>query len=148
MNDVTSNVARNLSKIRAERGYSRREVLELLKSEGIEINPTSFRRMEAGSQPLRIGEVVDFAKIYGVAVQELIDSPDAKSDRSDSLIEVEGIEQFALRQLSDTILPIRKRQERLAELSDEPKAKLVDRRINAVLGHLYDAIAEMGKSYE
>ncbi|HJG64871.1 helix-turn-helix domain-containing protein [Corynebacterium stationis] len=67
--------AENLKSLRSQHGLSRDRVIALLNERGISLHVNSLRRIEEGEQPLKLQEVVAFSDIYGLTIDELINSP-------------------------------------------------------------------------
>lgn len=67
--------AANLKALRSQWELSRDRVISLLEERGISLHVNSLRRIEEGLQPLKLQESIAFADIYGITLDELINSP-------------------------------------------------------------------------
>lgn len=67
--------AENLKSLRSQNELSRDRVITLLKERGVSLHVNSLRRIEEGLQPLKLQEAIAFSDIYGITIDELINSP-------------------------------------------------------------------------
>lgn len=72
MNELAAD---NLKALRSQYGLSRDKVVSMLEERGISLHVNSLRRIEEGLQPLKLQESIAFADIYGITINELIESP-------------------------------------------------------------------------
>ena len=68
--------AQNIARLRSDHGWSRREFLHRLQQQGITMQSTALRRIEAGEQRIRLDEADAIAKIFDITLDDLIASAD------------------------------------------------------------------------
>lgn len=81
--DPELEAGRALRRLRLARDWSQEEVASRMRTYGYDFHQTTIAKIEAAARPLRVRELVDFAALFGVEVQQLIFPP------SDSLEEIE-----------------------------------------------------------
>ncbi|AIK86030.1 hypothetical protein CGLAR1_12535 [Corynebacterium glutamicum] len=67
--------AENLRELRDTSKMSRQTLIEKLRSLGIDMHANSLRRIEEGSQPMKIHEAVAFAQIFKIGLEQFITQP-------------------------------------------------------------------------
>lgn len=65
----------NIRKLRTNKGMSRQEMTEKLSDLGIQMHVNSLRRIEEGSQPIKLFEAIAFAEIFQMGLEQLVSSP-------------------------------------------------------------------------
>jgi carbon storage regulator CsrA len=70
--DPEVQAGRALRRLRLARNWSQEEVAERMTAYGYEFHQTMIAKIESAQRPLRVRELVDFAALYGVDVQQLV----------------------------------------------------------------------------
>ncbi|MDO5030415.1 MAG: helix-turn-helix transcriptional regulator [Corynebacterium sp.] len=69
-------VSQNVGTLRKSAGMSRQELIERLdRMAGVEMHPTTLRRIENGEQQPKVLEAVAFARVFQVPVERLVSEP-------------------------------------------------------------------------
>ena len=66
-------IGRNVEKLRKQRGIKQKDFIAKLQLLGVDVNPTSYSKLEGQVRIATDKEVVAIAKVLGVAAEELID---------------------------------------------------------------------------
>lgn len=64
-------IGRNVEKIRKERGIKQRDFIAKLQLDGLDINPTSYSKLEGRTRLATDKEVYFIAKLLNVKIEEL-----------------------------------------------------------------------------
>lgn len=75
MDKFDNYAAINIRKLRTNKGMSRQEMTEKLSDLGIQMHVNSLRRIEEGSQPIKLFEAIAFAEIFQMGLEQLVSSP-------------------------------------------------------------------------
>lgn len=65
-----------ISQLRIERDMSQRELAELLQLEGISLHKNAIQRIESGERVIADYELMAFAKIFSVSIDDLLNHND------------------------------------------------------------------------
>jgi transcriptional regulator with XRE-family HTH domain len=63
---------REIQRLRSARGWSQAEAARRMKPFGYDFNQALISRIELGQRPLRVNELADFARLFGVTVPFLL----------------------------------------------------------------------------
>lgn len=66
-------IGRNVEKLRKQRGIKQKDFIAKLQLLGVDVNPTSYSKLEGQVRIATDKEVFAIAKVLGVAAEELID---------------------------------------------------------------------------
>lgn len=67
--------AENLRKLREERGLSRQGLINAMEDFGLSLHSTTLRRIEDGSQPMKVNEAAAFAEFFEVSLDQFVSLP-------------------------------------------------------------------------
>jgi transcriptional regulator with XRE-family HTH domain len=73
-----------LRRLRLAQGWSQEEVAARMAAYGYDFHQTMIAKIEAAQRPLRVRELADFAALYGVKVQDLINPPETDREIADA----------------------------------------------------------------
>ena len=73
--DPEVQAGRALRRLRLSQGWSQEEVARRMRVFGYDFHQTMIAKMDAAQRPLRVRELVDFATLFGVEVNLLIQPP-------------------------------------------------------------------------
>lgn len=66
-------IGRNVEKLRKQRGIKQKDFIAKLQLLGVDVNPTSYSKLEGQVRIATDKEVFAIAKVLGVTAEELID---------------------------------------------------------------------------
>ena len=66
-------VGRNIERFRKERGIKQKDFIAQLQTSGLNINPTSYSKLEGQLRIATDGEIYEIAKILGVPMEALFE---------------------------------------------------------------------------
>ena len=67
-------VGRQVRLLRQGRGWSQQEVAEKMQAYGYQWSQATVTRLESASRPIRINELADLARLFGVPPTQFLDS--------------------------------------------------------------------------
>lgn len=67
-------VGRQVRLLRQGRGWSQQEVAEKMQAYGYQWSQATVTRLESASRPIRVNELADLAKLFGVPATQFLDS--------------------------------------------------------------------------
>lgn len=75
--DPEQTAGQRIRQLRTERGWSQEETARRMRSYGYDYHQTTVAKIEAGQRPFRVRELVDFAALFGMPPEHLIQQPAA-----------------------------------------------------------------------
>lgn len=72
-------VGRNIERLRKEKGYKQKDFIAKLQLFGLDINPTSYSKLEGQVRVATDREVYAVAHVLGVPMEQLFDSLEAEA---------------------------------------------------------------------
>lgn len=136
---VTEVVSENLRRLRDERGISRRKLQQLLEDAGVPIHVTTLKRIEEGTQPVKIDDLVALAGIYAVSLEELTTSTDPRAEVEQLMREAAAIGRRADAPLRD-LVAVMGELERFHGDEAEILVEGASEVLHEALGHLATAV--------
>ncbi len=70
-------IGANVERLRRSRGIKQKDFIAQIQVSGIDINPTSYSKLEGQIRSASDREVYTIAKLLGVTMEELFEEPDA-----------------------------------------------------------------------
>lgn len=133
-----------IRRLREARGWSQQELARRMASFGYQWHQTMIARIEAGSRPLRVNELTDFAALFGVTILDLTIPKVSLEDAADEIARLEPELKAAAEKFESAEKAVDIKAGRLKELTDaRDEAFFEHRRIQARLDYLRRRVASL-----